>query len=368
MDIDDKYKQRLVEVNRGKIINLALKKKFENQEVDVSKVGFEKPILERNPPICRAKGQHPKQHACLPAKFAINPNLDERLRIGVFREIKTYEAWIRFSNSRDMDDTDKGLQGIAIKLKSVEREDGVQDFLLVNSPVFFTSTVKNYTSILNFTEESFFGKIKEVFRNCGGVFQGLKNIIFKLRKIYRHPLAQTYWSAAPFKHGEDLKVKFILQPTNPAPAKESQTRHGLQEFIASYLSHEGVVFDFTFLLHVSDGTDEMPINDLTKQWPERGEGELNQNLFHAATLTIIGCPELAENLRNTQEFGEKLSFSPGNCLPEHEPLGELNLIRKHVYSEVAKGRRQENWGVETADGFWPMSTENPSLCPFHNPD
>ena len=373
MTLDDRNKgeqnkQALIDVNKGILINLETREDAKDQANGGNGVDVNIPILDRTPPICRSKGQHPKQHACLPAKFTINPNLDETLRIGVFRQSRTYAAWMRFSNSKDLDDTDKGLQGLAIKLKDVETEGAVQDFLFVNSPIFFTSTVKDYLSLLNFTGGNLSQRFNAILQNFNGILQGIKTIVFKLRKAYEHPLSQTYWSAAPFKHGEGFKVKFILRPRTPAPAEVATTRHGLSELIASYLSHDGVTFDFDFFLHVSDGTDDMPINDLTKPWPERGEGESKQNLFHAATLTLTGCPELADNLRQTKEFGEKLSFSPGNCLPEHEPLGELNIIRMHVYPEIAKGRRKENWGVDTADGFWPMPTENPSVCPFHNPD
>ena len=377
MNVSEEQKKALVDANPGDIINLKLREEVEGQQIDDDPT---QPILDRIPPICRSKGQHPKQHACLPAKFTINPNLDEKLRIGVFSKDKTYDAWVRFSNSRTMDDTKRGTLGLAIKLNNIDEDGSVQDFLLINSPIFFASKVNEYMDVINFFRiEAKSEKLNFFLKKNMGLLKSLFNGLFRIQKAKRHPLSQKYWSAAPFKHGEGYNVKYILEPTEPAKnikAKSTGNSNALTEFLVYELSHENAVFKFNFYLQVSDKTLQMPINDFTKKWVERKAGTSNQNMFHAATLTFLGCPELAQNIIKTQEFGEKLSFSPGNCLPEHEPMGELNIVRKHVYAEVAKKRRAENWGITTTTdgtmdgttaGAWPMPQENPTeeLCPFH---
>src|SRR6185295_9061311 len=42
---------------------------------------------------------HPKTVGCVKAEFTVDSNLPEELRVGVFKEPRTYPAYIRFSNS-----------------------------------------------------------------------------------------------------------------------------------------------------------------------------------------------------------------------------------------------------------------------------
>ena len=41
-------------------------------------------------------------------------------------------------------------------------------------------------------------------------------------------------------------------------------------------------------------------------------------------------------------FVENLSWSPWNCLPEHEPLGGINRARRRVYGESRELRFKTN--------------------------
>ena len=111
------------------------------------------------------RGVHPKSHGCVKAEFAVNDDLDESLRVGLFATPgKTFEAWIRYSNAAVLreddlkaDDPDKkderknGSRGMAIKVLDVEGEmlsedDGHsnQDFLMINTPEFAFANVRDY--------------------------------------------------------------------------------------------------------------------------------------------------------------------------------------------------------------------------------
>ena len=68
------------------------------------------------------RGQHPKQHGCVTAEFTVEPNLPDALRYGVFREPRTFQALIRFSNGRAWDDRLPDAHGMAVKLLGVEGE------------------------------------------------------------------------------------------------------------------------------------------------------------------------------------------------------------------------------------------------------
>ena len=69
--------------------------------------------LERRPV---PRDQHPKQHGCVRAKFVIRRGLEENLRKGLFEEERAYDAWIRFSNGAQRDDTRPDVHGMAVKL------------------------------------------------------------------------------------------------------------------------------------------------------------------------------------------------------------------------------------------------------------
>src|SRR5438270_5226980 len=97
---------------------------------------------------------HAKTHACVAATFSVAPEIDSRLRQGVFREPHTYKAWVRFSSGNEAlrSDWSPDARGMAIKLlgvdgpKLLEGEEGerTQDFLMINNPTFFIRNVEQY--------------------------------------------------------------------------------------------------------------------------------------------------------------------------------------------------------------------------------
>jgi hypothetical protein len=45
------------------------------------------------------RGVHAKAHGCVQAEFHVLDKLPEEVRVGIFREVRTYPAWIRYSNA-----------------------------------------------------------------------------------------------------------------------------------------------------------------------------------------------------------------------------------------------------------------------------
>jgi len=103
------------------------------------------------------RGVHAKDHGCVKGTLAVDADIPEALRAGVFAAPgKSYDAWVRFSNATgvvtaDYDtahDTNTGAtthtatsRGMAIKLMGVEGATlfdepraKTQDFLLINQP------------------------------------------------------------------------------------------------------------------------------------------------------------------------------------------------------------------------------------------
>ncbi len=78
---------------------------------------------------------------------------------------------------------------------------------------------------------------------------------------------------------------------------------------------------------------EMSIDDTTIAWNEE-----ESPFFTVGRLTVkhqnVQSP--AEN-----DFGENLSFSPGNGLAVHRPVGAINRLRSIVYPIVAESRHNK---------------------------
>ena len=97
------------------------------------------------------RGQHPKAHGFVVAKFTVLEGLPSELKIGLFREPRTYTAVIRFSNTGAEDDSSPDTHGMAIKLLGVKGEKllqgeenaGTQDFVMIDHPLFFTQDVSS---------------------------------------------------------------------------------------------------------------------------------------------------------------------------------------------------------------------------------
>src|SRR5947209_12217008 len=50
------------------------------------------------------RSEHPKQHAGVWARFAIERDIPSGFRVGIFKDPRTYTALIRYSNGRTFDD------------------------------------------------------------------------------------------------------------------------------------------------------------------------------------------------------------------------------------------------------------------------
>src|SRR5262249_50680255 len=82
-------------------------------------VGASRTLLDSDGRPVR-RGQHPKHHACVRARFVVEPSLAPGYRSGLFQPGKVYDAWVRFSNGVQTDDRKPDAHGMAVKLVGVE--------------------------------------------------------------------------------------------------------------------------------------------------------------------------------------------------------------------------------------------------------
>src|SRR5215472_10608427 len=83
---------------------------------------IEKAIREQYQAGHARRDAHPKAHAIVKAEFRVHAPIARDLAKGIFVPEKTYEAWIRFSNGLQEDDTEQDARGMAIKIMGVPGE------------------------------------------------------------------------------------------------------------------------------------------------------------------------------------------------------------------------------------------------------
>jgi hypothetical protein len=284
---------------------------------------------------------HPKHLAVLQATFTIEPDLAPALRVGVFKEPRSFDAWVRFSNASGTPQSDavKDLRGCAIKLRDVpgqripeSDEPTTQDFLMVNLPTMPLGNVKLFhDAIWLGTEWSlllFAAKL---------LLSGQGRILKELGAAKTHPTSPAdirYWSTTPYLFGPDRAAKYSLVPTSGIKSALPATLgdHYLSDNLQQHLSRDDATFDFKVQLRTDAAS--MPIEDAGVEWRED-----RSPFVKVATLRI---PKQQFRTPERDALSEALTFSPGHALVEHRPIGGVNRARMRVYKEQSAFRQQRD--------------------------
>lgn len=321
------------------------------------------------------RDQHPKQHGCVWAKFSVLDNLPPAIKVGVFQAPKTFECWIRFSNGAAQNDAKGDLvYGMAIKLMEVKGnkvlEDEVsaktQDFVLATLPAFFVKTAQDYVALLEEQQRSntlpAFAKF--IFSHWNPFKwrwqEGKVLASMAWKKQFGKPvspLEERYWSTTPYQLGNQA-IKFLVRPdpNNRSGKKPGQSANYLREAMVEHLSQREACFDFYVQLQDQKNPDRTPVDDPTVQWETIEE-------YRVARITI---PAQQFDSLEQMEFGEHLSFTPWHCLPEHQPLGSINRVRRETYQRTSAQRHKLNCVLrqEPTPSSFSASLLNPLVLPL----
>jgi catalase len=281
------------------------------------------------------RGQHFKMNGCLEATFDVSDNIPDELKIGLFREARSYKAVIRFSNGAEQDDRKPDIHGFAIKLLSVDgdkvlAEDDTreQDFILADNPLFFIRTASDYVKFMqSFAESAPKGEPPKAF--IAYLQENMPEDIEVLLGFRQHtqssPLTATYWSQVPYSFGggEQSICRYRVRVPGAEVGAEGMagaTHDYLREVMVERLAagNEDAVFDFE--VQVKSGASKDIIDNPTVTWDEP---------FQKVAHIRIPAQDFDNTIR--KEYGENLNYSPWQALTEHKPLGEVNEIRKAVY-------------------------------------
>lgn len=283
---------------------------------------------------------HPKSLGLLKANFIVDSNLDPKYKVGIFKEAKTYSSFIRISNSNPKihSDKKKDFRGLAIKLldvegeKCLEYEKYTQDFLFINNETMPIGTLKLFHDAIYYTTKSnplIFG-FKLLL---SGKMLGLLRNVMKNMKHDTSPLDIKYFSTTPYMFG-DKKVKYCLIPKSKYKSvlPEKMSHNYLTNNMQKHLFDNEAIFDF--MIQFQTDENEMPINDASVEW--------NEEKSPFIKVAQIKIPPQKFTTKEREALGEILSFSPGNSLLKHKPIGDINIARMKIYKEMSKFRHYRN--------------------------
>ncbi len=295
-------------------------------------------IIRDNPTGIMRRDAHPKMHGVVKAEFTVTADLPPELRIGIFAEPRTYQAWIRYSNQDGtiQADTARDIRGMAIKLMGVpgdklledQLHEQTQDFIVISTNVFVTKDVEEFDAMIKAMTSNTLAKILFFATHWRVIW----NLIKSLKK-FANPLQMRYWSTTPYLFG-DTAVKYSAIPhvTNADAIPSNPGPDYLRQAMVRQLAQGEAIFDFTVQLQIDP--DSMPIEDPGKEWKESASP-----FRKVATIRI---PQQEFDSEAQRVFGENLSFTPWHSLPAHRPLGGINRARKIVYDAISKFRHEYN--------------------------
>ncbi len=282
---------------------------------------------------------HSKMHGCLKAEFTVEKDLPEEYRVGIFKEAKSYQAWLRLSNGKTkvLHDKKKDTRGFAIKIMGVpgkkllaaEEDATTQDFVLANSPVFFAKNLQEFHGLMTASIQ------KSKLALPIYLLSNMKIAIRTLTKLLvscKHALGTTYFSSSPYRFGAENKaVKYVIKPSehNVLEYTSDKDFNYLRKSMLATLAKNEINYDF-FIQFQMDPV-KMPIEDGTIEW--------TSPLIKVASIRI---PKQNFDTPEWNEFGENLTYNVWHTLPEHRPLGSFNRGRRKMYEELYKFRHDRN--------------------------
>lgn len=278
---------------------------------------------------------HPKQHGCLRAEFAVEPDLPRELAVGLFARPASYTAWIRYSNAFPISRPDRkwGIRGMALKLLDVpDAPGGEQDFLLLTRPAFIAKDVPEFDSLVEGFNGGLCAKLKFAFNPFRPRFRLIWRAAASARPC-ANLLTTRYWSATPYRlGGAAVKYSTIPEPSTGRSNIRPSSPDYLRERLADDL--RGGEARFSFCVQTQTDPVLMPVEDAAARWSEK--------LSPFRKVATIRIPEQDFDTPERREYGDNLSFTPWNCLPEHEPLGGINRGRKEIYAALSMFRHERN--------------------------
>jgi hypothetical protein len=299
------------------------------------------------------------------------------LKQGLFAKPKQYPVWLRFASGAFSvkNDYEGDTRSMAIKVIGVEgerlpqsHEFHTQDIIVHNTELFFIRTIKDFHSFFTAIYRAGLSPVFKLLVLLWLKLHPYESTLLKtsFKRFPKTLLIERYWSASAYSLGlkSDFDpsqpgrvpveypavVKYGFTPVSSQPPHqpfplESRPESELKcvkasgeednyyrEDIIQALAKPDAEYCWDFQIQFQT-SPEMSIDDSTIVWNEE-----ESPFFTVGRLTVkhqkVHSPK--EN-----DFGEDLSFSPGNGLAVHRPVGAINRLRSIVYPIVANNRHEK---------------------------
>jgi len=162
-------------------------------------------------------------------------------------------------------------------------------------------------------------------------------------------LLSTYWTMGAVRHGDYIaKVRFAPVPD----FAEKVVQRDLDLASAAEVYRPALIaelrdrpYEFDIQVQLCAGLAQMPVEDVTVEWPERLSPFVTTAKLRLPRQDISGDVNLAKM--------DALSFTPWRVTAEHAPLGNIMRVRKEVYRHSSilrhKLNQQERTEPHSAD-------------------
>lgn len=286
------------------------------------------------------RGAHPKNLGLIKANFKVDNNLDEELRTSLIKPGISYNCLIRFSGggNKVKSDKSKDIRGMAIKILGVKgkrfenTERNTQDFIMLTIPTMPIGTLHLFRDSMKYMVKKK-NPIAYMYILMKSKKLHILKDLMKYRKNQTSPLDVSYFSTTPYAYGNKV-AKFSVVPKSdytsemPNRLEYNYLTNSMQSHL---MSHEA---KFDFLIQIRNGEKDMPINDASVEW--------SKNKCPFIKIGEISIPKQVFISKERNYLSENLSFSPGNSVMDHKPLGNINLARVRIYKELSKFRHYRN--------------------------
>jgi hypothetical protein len=293
---------------------------------------------------------------------------------GTYARPGRHEALVRFSNGSAHTGPDARLGnvvGMGVKILGIEGptlledepDSGTFDYALINHPIFFANTVKQYTYIQElFTQRGAAPPADDTPEQARVRFREfLYNFLTGMGKLprdewawdelgaflsfrtvpARNLLLSTYWTMGAVRHG-DYVAKVRVTPVQEFADRVE--RRILDPASAPEIFRPALVAElrerpYGFEVQVQLCTDpaRMPVNDVTVEWPESCSPFVTVARLRLPQKDIGGDDNLVQQ--------DATSITPWRCTAAHRPLGNIQRARKEVYRQSSLLRHDLNHQV-----------------------
>jgi len=311
------------------------------------------------------RGAHAKTLGVLRAEVELTGDAPEPYAQGIYAKAGRHDALIRFSSASNHLGPDSALGpvlGFAIKIFDVEGtklvddepDSATFDLVLKNSPTFVANTARHYLFIQEVGDQvpEYLKRGEAGFRQLLADFLTGKGTLgqddwaweelFTFVKTatqtpVRNPLLNNYWTMAAVRHGDYIaKVRVAATAENAGKVVHHQVDlNSAPDVFGPILADELKAHAFDFDLQVQLCTDlaATPVNDATREWPEK--------LSPFVTVGRVRIPrqDIAGSL--SSDAADALAFNQWRVTADHRPMGEIMDVRR-VYTTSAKVRRALN--------------------------